>query len=179
VVVATNAKPISGCKLAGRQPPIVRFYRFLLTSATTRARTLGPSFGHASMTAWSASSEIAPLFAPPAAPMALFPGVFDGCSTPLGGISRFFYGYNRSKAEPAGDNPMAMTKDQILTEAMSLDEREREEVAEALRQIAAPEEFTPDQLAEVRDRIVASDNGQVQAIPGEQVMQELRQRFRR
>jgi putative addiction module component (TIGR02574 family) len=74
---------------------------------------------------------------------------------------------------------MAMTKDQILTEAMSLDEREREEVAEALWQIAVPEEFTPDQLAEVRDRIVASDNGQVQAIPGEQVMQELRQRFRR
>jgi putative addiction module component (TIGR02574 family) len=74
---------------------------------------------------------------------------------------------------------MAMTKDQILTEAMALDPGERDEVAEALWQCIVPKEFTPAQIAEVRRRIVALDSGQVQSIPGEQVMQELRQRFQR
>jgi hypothetical protein len=40
-------------------------------------------------------------------------------------------------------------------------------------------EFTPGQVAEVHRRINALDGGQVQLIPGEQVMQELRQRFQR
>jgi putative addiction module component (TIGR02574 family) len=72
-----------------------------------------------------------------------------------------------------------MTKDQILTEAMSLDPRERDEVAEALWQCVVPEEFTPGQVAEVRRRIAALDSGQDQPIPGEQVMRELRERFQR
>jgi putative addiction module component (TIGR02574 family) len=74
---------------------------------------------------------------------------------------------------------MAMTKDQILTEAMALEPRERDEVAEALWQCIVPEEFTPGQVAEVRRRIAALDNGEVEPLPGEQVMQELRQRFQR
>jgi len=74
---------------------------------------------------------------------------------------------------------MAMTKDQILTEAMALDPRERDEVAEALWQCAVSDEFTPAQVAEIHRRIAALDSGQVQPIPGEQVMQELRQRFQR
>ena len=74
---------------------------------------------------------------------------------------------------------MAMTKDQILTEAMALEPRERDEVAEALWQCIVPEEFTPGQVAEVRRRIAALDNGEVEPLPGEQVMQELRQPFQR
>lgn len=74
---------------------------------------------------------------------------------------------------------MSMTKDQILTEAMALDPRERDEVAEALWQGIVPGEFSPGQLAEVRRRIVALDSGEIQPVPGEQVMQELRQRFQR
>jgi putative addiction module component (TIGR02574 family) len=74
---------------------------------------------------------------------------------------------------------MAMTKDQILSEAMSLDPRERDEVAEALWQSIVPGEVTLEQVTEIRRRMEALDIGQAQPIPGEQVMRELRQRFRR
>jgi putative addiction module component (TIGR02574 family) len=72
-----------------------------------------------------------------------------------------------------------MTKEQILTEAMFLDPRERDEVADALWQCVVPGEFTPGQVAEVRRRIAALDSGETQPIPGEQVMMELRARFQR
>ena len=72
-----------------------------------------------------------------------------------------------------------MTKEQVLTEALALEPRERDEVAEALWQSIAPGELTPEQLAEVRRRVEALDSGQVHSISGEQVMSELRERFRR
>ncbi len=72
-----------------------------------------------------------------------------------------------------------MTKDQILTEAMALDPSERDEVAEALWQTIVPGELSAEQAIEVRRRIEALDSGKMQAIPGEQVMQELRRRFQR
>jgi putative addiction module component (TIGR02574 family) len=62
---------------------------------------------------------------------------------------------------------------------MSLDPRERDEVAEALWQCAVPAEFTPEQLAEVHFRIEEIDSGKVEPIPGDLVMQELRNRFAR
>ena len=74
---------------------------------------------------------------------------------------------------------MAMTKDQILTEAMAMEPRERDEVAEALWQCIVPQEFAPGQVAEVRHGAAALDNGEVEPVPGDQVMQELRQRFQR
>ena len=74
---------------------------------------------------------------------------------------------------------MSMTKEQILSEAMTLDPQERDEVAEALWQCVVPGEFTSEQLTEIRKRLEAMDSGRVQMIPGEQVMQELRQRFGR
>jgi putative addiction module component (TIGR02574 family) len=74
---------------------------------------------------------------------------------------------------------MAMTKDQIITEAMGLEPGERDEVAEALWQCVEAEEFTPEQVSEIRRRVMELDSGRVQAVPGEQVMQELRQRFHR
>ncbi len=74
---------------------------------------------------------------------------------------------------------MAMTKEQILSEAMALDPRERDEVAETLWQSIVPDELTQQQLAEIRRRIESLESGQTQTIPGEQVMRELRERFRR
>lgn len=74
---------------------------------------------------------------------------------------------------------MPMTKEQILTEAMTLDPQERDEVAEALWQCIVPGEFTSGQVAEIRRRVDDLDSGRVQSIPGEQVMHELRQRFQR
>jgi len=72
-----------------------------------------------------------------------------------------------------------MTKDQILTEAMALEPRDRDEVAETLWQSIVPGEFTPEQIAGVRRRAEAIDSGKSQPIPGNQVLRELRLRFQR
>lgn len=63
-----------------------------------------------------------------------------------------------------------------MAEVMKLDPQERDEVVEEIRQRNAPD-LTPEQMAEVRRRIEAIDRGEVEMIPGEQVMQELRERF--
>jgi len=72
-----------------------------------------------------------------------------------------------------------MTKDQILTEAMNLDARDRDELAETLWQSLTPGEMSADQLTEIRRRVEMLDRGQAQAIPGSLVMRELRQRLAR
>lgn len=72
-----------------------------------------------------------------------------------------------------------MTKEQILSEALHLDPRERDEIAETLWQASAPDEFSPDQRREIHRRIAALDNGEIQSIPGEHVMMELRRRFQK
>ena len=54
-----------------------------------------------------------------------------------------------------------MTKDQILSEALSLNPRERDEVAEALWQSIVPGELTDQQLAEVHRRIESLDAGKL------------------
>ena len=74
---------------------------------------------------------------------------------------------------------MSMTKQQILTEAMQLDPTERDEIAEALWQAAASEEFSAEDLAEIRGRVDDLDAGRMQSIPGEQVMREVRERLQR
>ena len=73
---------------------------------------------------------------------------------------------------------MPMTKEQILTEAMTLNSQERDEVAEALWQSAEPGKLDSAQIGELRRRADDVDSGRVQAVPGEQVMQELRRRFK-
>ncbi len=76
-----------------------------------------------------------------------------------------------------------MTKDQIINEAMALDPKERDEVAETLWQFASAVELggelSSDQLAEIRRRIASIDSGEAVPIPGEEVMREFRQRFQR
>jgi putative addiction module component (TIGR02574 family) len=69
-----------------------------------------------------------------------------------------------------------MTKEQIIAEVMKLAPEERDEVAEEIRQRNAPD-LTPAQLKEIHRRVEAIDRGEVEMIPGEQVMRELRERF--
>jgi putative addiction module component (TIGR02574 family) len=69
-----------------------------------------------------------------------------------------------------------MTKDQILAEAMTLHPDERAALAEDLRQTVYDDELTPEQRAELRRRITATDRGEA-TIPGDQVMKELRERL--
>jgi putative addiction module component (TIGR02574 family) len=73
---------------------------------------------------------------------------------------------------------MSMTKEQIISEAMKLDRIERDEIAQELWQRSGGD-LTPEQLAEIRRRIEALDRGEVELIPGDQVMRELRERFSR
>jgi putative addiction module component (TIGR02574 family) len=65
-----------------------------------------------------------------------------------------------------------------LDAAMALDPKEREELAEDLWQ-SIPLELSPEQIMELERRVEALDRGEVQTIPGEQVMRDIRQRLRR
>ena len=73
---------------------------------------------------------------------------------------------------------MAMTKQQIIDEAMKLDPAERDEVAQEIWQRNCPP-LTAEQRAELRRRIEAVDRGEVEMLDGEQVMRELRERYAR
>ena len=53
-----------------------------------------------------------------------------------------------------------MTKEQLLAEAMALPDSERYELVADLTQSLAPDEFTADELAEIRRRIDASNRGE-------------------
>jgi putative addiction module component (TIGR02574 family) len=66
-----------------------------------------------------------------------------------------------------------MTKAQLLLEALALAPKERDELAEQLWQSIREGELAPDQLAELRRRIRAVDQGEMATIDGEQVMREL------
>ena len=72
-----------------------------------------------------------------------------------------------------------MTKEQIISEAMALDPRERNKVAEAIWQNISPGELYSEQLGEIRRRLDAIDSGEVQFIPGDEVMRGLWQRLGR
>lgn len=68
---------------------------------------------------------------------------------------------------------MPMTKEQILAEARSWKQEDREELIEDLRQIGADDELTPEQHAELRRRIEEIDRGEAELLDGETVMREL------
>ena len=74
---------------------------------------------------------------------------------------------------------MSMTREQLFTEVMNLDPRERERLVEDLRQRIEGPELTAEQIAELHRRSEAVDRGEMETIPGEQVMEELRERFKR
>jgi len=60
---------------------------------------------------------------------------------------------------------------------MALPPQDRDEVAEALWQCVGPDEVSLARIAELHRRLGAIDRGEVQMLPGEEVMRELRQRF--
>lgn len=76
---------------------------------------------------------------------------------------------------------MPMTRDEIRAEAMTLDAREREALAEELLRSIWDEELAMqgEWIAECQDRIAAVDRGEMSTKPGEQVMSELYERLKR
>lgn len=72
-----------------------------------------------------------------------------------------------------------MTREQIFAEAKALDARERQGLIDDLSQITDADELTPEQLAELRRRKEAVDRGEMELLDGEQVMAELRERFKK
>ena len=73
---------------------------------------------------------------------------------------------------------MAMTREQILDEAKKLDPQELDELAEDIRQLAGPP-LTPDQMAEIHRRIEAADRGELKMYTIDEVIEGLRERFRK
>lgn len=71
-----------------------------------------------------------------------------------------------------------MTREEILAEVMKLDPKQREELAEDIWQRGTPD-LTPEQVAELHRRTAAVDRGEMETIPGEEVMRQLRERFQR
>lgn len=75
---------------------------------------------------------------------------------------------------------MSMTRDQIKAEAMALDPREREQLAEELWR--SVDEATKDEIdaawaAEIRRRIEAVDSSQMPTVPADEVFAKLRSRL--
>ena len=74
---------------------------------------------------------------------------------------------------------MALTKQQILEHALTLDPKERDELIEELRQVGGTADLTDVQRAELRRRVEAMSRGDAQLLDGEQVMREMRERMLR
>ena len=74
---------------------------------------------------------------------------------------------------------MAMTKAQILAEALTLNPDERAELAEDLYHSVELDPLTPEQSDELQRRVDAIDRGEVELIPAEEAMRRLRERTRR
>ena len=74
---------------------------------------------------------------------------------------------------------MAMTKDQIFSEAMALQPDDRQKLAEDLFQSVETEPLTPEQQEELRRRALAIDRGEMALIPADEALRRLRERARR
>jgi hypothetical protein len=74
-----------------------------------------------------------------------------------------------------------MTKDQILTEAMALDPKEREALAEQLLLTVDGDRAAIEAawVEECKLRIEAVERGELPVVPGEQAMRSLRDRLRK
>lgn len=76
---------------------------------------------------------------------------------------------------------MPMTKEQILTEAMALDPKEREALAEQLLLTVDGDRAAIEAawVEECKLRMEAVDRGELPVVPGDQAMRELRDRLRK
>jgi putative addiction module component (TIGR02574 family) len=72
-----------------------------------------------------------------------------------------------------------MTKEQLLAEAMALDPKDRDELAEAIHQSVELEPLTDEQRNELLRRAKAIDDGKAELIPADEVLRRLRERSRR
>jgi len=74
---------------------------------------------------------------------------------------------------------MPMTKEQIRAEAMTLEEKDREELAQDLFQSVETGPLSTEQREELRRRAEAIDRGDMALIPAEEALKRLRARARR
>jgi len=73
---------------------------------------------------------------------------------------------------------MAMTRDDILAAAKAMTPAERYDLIEDIRQILDDIELTPQQMAEIRRRVEASERGEGTSRPVDEVIAELREKLR-
>jgi len=69
-----------------------------------------------------------------------------------------------------------MTKEQIRAEAMALETKDREELAEDLFQSVETGRLTPEQQKELHRRVDAIDRGQMSLTPADEAIKRLRER---
>jgi putative addiction module component (TIGR02574 family) len=75
--------------------------------------------------------------------------------------------------------PMPITREQILTAAKKMTPAERYDLIEDLRQILDDDEFTPEQLAEIRRRVEESERGEAKSVPVDEAIAEVREKLRK
>jgi putative addiction module component (TIGR02574 family) len=73
---------------------------------------------------------------------------------------------------------MDITRDQILAAAVKMTPAERYDLIEDIRQILDDQEFSPEQLAEIRRRVDASERGEGTSCPVDDVITEVRDKLR-
>jgi len=73
---------------------------------------------------------------------------------------------------------MAITREDILAAAKAMTPAERYDLIEDLRQILDDHELTPEQLAEIKRRVAASEAGESKSIPVDQAIADLREKLR-
>ena len=73
---------------------------------------------------------------------------------------------------------MAITREDILAAAKAMTPAERYDLVEDRRQILDDRELTPEQLAEIKRRIAASEAGELQSIPVDEAIAKLRDKLR-
>ena len=69
---------------------------------------------------------------------------------------------------------MALTREQLLTEASFLPSSERQKLIEDLRQLSEDSELSPQQLMQLRQRVAALKDGKAVLLDGAQAMKDLR-----
>ena len=74
---------------------------------------------------------------------------------------------------------MAITREDILAAAKAMTPAQRYDLIEDLRQILDDDELTPEQMAEIRRRVEASDRGEMKSVPVDEAIAELRNKLRK
>jgi hypothetical protein len=76
------------------------------------------------------------------------------------------------------NEPMAITREEILAAAKTMTPAQRYDLIEDIRQILDDDEFTPEQAAEIRRRVESIERGEAGSILADEAVAKLREKLR-